>query len=74
VELKKTVVRADADGRVEQFTLRVGDILNLFMPNTQLALAGPFDPEDAQSYSLSRPCTCAGGAVASTAVKVSRIR
>ena len=31
VELKKTVVRAGVDGRVEQFTLRVGDIVNPFM-------------------------------------------
>lgn len=31
VELDKTVVRAGVDGRVEQFTLRVGDIVNPFM-------------------------------------------
>ena len=31
VELEKTVVRAGVDGRVEQFTLRVGDIVNPFM-------------------------------------------
>jgi multidrug resistance efflux pump len=31
VELTKTVVRAGVDGRVEQFTLRVGDIVNPFM-------------------------------------------
>jgi multidrug resistance efflux pump len=31
VELAKTVVRAGVDGRVEQFTLRVGDIVNPFM-------------------------------------------
>jgi multidrug resistance efflux pump len=31
VELRKTVVRAGVDGRVEQFTLRVGDIVNPFM-------------------------------------------
>jgi multidrug resistance efflux pump len=31
VELKKTTVRAGIDGRVEQFTLRVGDIVNPFM-------------------------------------------
>jgi multidrug resistance efflux pump len=30
-ELKKTTVRAGVDGRVEQFTLRVGDIVNPFM-------------------------------------------
>jgi multidrug resistance efflux pump len=31
VELAKTVVRAGVSGRVEQFTLRVGDIVNPFM-------------------------------------------
>ncbi len=31
VELDKTVVRAGVDGRVEQFTLRKGDIVNPFM-------------------------------------------
>ena len=31
VELAKTVIRAGVDGRVEQFTLRVGDIVNPFM-------------------------------------------
>src|SRR5215212_628276 len=31
VELTKTVVRAGVGGRVEQFTLRVGDIVNPFM-------------------------------------------
>ncbi|MFC5069907.1 HlyD family secretion protein [Flaviflagellibacter deserti] len=31
VELKKTVVRAGVNGRVEQFTLRVGDVVNPFM-------------------------------------------
>jgi multidrug resistance efflux pump len=31
VELRKTIVRAGVDGRVEQFTLRVGDIVNPFM-------------------------------------------
>jgi multidrug resistance efflux pump len=31
VELRKTVVRAGVSGRVEQFTLRVGDIVNPFM-------------------------------------------
>ena len=31
VELEKTVVRAGVNGRVEQFTLRVGDIVNPFM-------------------------------------------
>lgn len=31
VELAKTVVRAGVDGRVEQFTLRVGDVVNPLM-------------------------------------------
>ena len=31
VELDKTVIRAGVDGRVEQFTLRVGDIVNPLM-------------------------------------------
>jgi multidrug resistance efflux pump len=31
VELAKTIVRAGVSGRVEQFTLRVGDIVNPFM-------------------------------------------
>jgi multidrug resistance efflux pump len=31
VDLQKTVVRAGVDGRVEQFTLRVGDIVNPLM-------------------------------------------
>lgn len=31
VELRKTIVRAGVSGRVEQFTLRVGDIVNPFM-------------------------------------------
>ena len=31
VELDKTVIRAGVDGRVEQFLLRVGDIVNPFM-------------------------------------------
>src|SRR5688500_13740767 len=31
VDLNKTVVRAGVNGRVEQFTLRVGDIVNPFM-------------------------------------------
>ena len=31
VELQKTVVRAGVSGRVEQFTLRVGDVVNPFM-------------------------------------------
>jgi multidrug resistance efflux pump len=31
VELRKTVVSAGVDGRIEQFTLKVGDIVNPFM-------------------------------------------
>lgn len=31
VELRKTVIRAGVDGRVEQFALRVGDVVNPFM-------------------------------------------
>lgn len=31
VELQKTVIRAGVTGRVEQFTLRVGDVVNPFM-------------------------------------------
>ena len=31
VELDKTVIRAGVDGRVEQFTLRVGDLVNPMM-------------------------------------------
>ena len=31
VELDKTIIRAGVDGRVEQFTLKVGDIVNPFM-------------------------------------------
>jgi multidrug resistance efflux pump len=31
VDLEKTVIRAGVSGRVEQFTLRVGDIVNPFM-------------------------------------------
>ncbi|ANY80888.1 secretion protein HlyD [Microvirga ossetica] len=42
VELRKTVVRAGVNGRVEQFTLRVGDIVN---PN--MRPAGVLIPEGA---------------------------
>lgn len=42
VELQKTVVRAGFAGRVEQFTLRVGDIVNPFMRP-----AGAIIPEEA---------------------------
>ncbi len=31
VELDKTVIRAGVDGRVEQFTLRIGEVVNPFM-------------------------------------------
>jgi multidrug resistance efflux pump len=42
VELQKTVVRAGVTGQVEQFALRVGDIVNPFM-----RAAGVLIPEDA---------------------------
>ncbi|QCI68657.1 HlyD family secretion protein [Phreatobacter stygius] len=42
VELDKTVIRAGVTGRVEQFTLRVGDIVNPFMRP-----AGILIPEEA---------------------------
>ncbi|WP_306222697.1 HlyD family secretion protein [Bosea beijingensis] len=42
VELQKTVVRAGFNGRVEQFTLRVGDVVNPFMRP-----AGILIPEEA---------------------------
>jgi len=42
VELQKTVVRAGFNGRVEQFTLRVGDVVNPFMRP-----AGIIIPEEA---------------------------
>jgi len=42
VELQKTVVRAGFNGRVEQFSLRVGDVVNPFMRP-----AGVIIPEDA---------------------------
>jgi multidrug resistance efflux pump len=47
VELRKTVVRAGVDGRVEQFTLRVGDIVNPFMRP-----AGVLIPEGAGRRSI----------------------
>jgi multidrug resistance efflux pump len=47
VELAKTVVRAGVDGRVEQFSLRVGD-----MVNPMIRAAGIFIPEDAGRRSL----------------------
>jgi len=56
VELSKTVVRAGVTGRVEQFTLRVGDVANPLMrpagvliPDTAgRALAAGFDQIEAQ--------------------------
>lgn len=42
VELQKTLVRAGFNGRVEQFTLRVGDVVNPFMRP-----AGVIIPEEA---------------------------
>jgi multidrug resistance efflux pump len=42
VDLQKTVVRAGIDGRVEQFTLRVGDIVNPL-----IRAAGVLIPDDA---------------------------
>jgi multidrug resistance efflux pump len=47
VDLKKTVVRAGVNGRVEQFTLRVGDIVNPIMRP-----AGVLIPEGAGQRSL----------------------
>jgi multidrug resistance efflux pump len=47
VELAKTVIRAGVDGRVEQFALRVGD-----MVNPMIRAAGIFIPEDAGRRSL----------------------
>ena len=47
VDLAKTVVRAGVSGRVEQFTLRVGDIVNPFMRP-----AGVLIPEGAGRQSL----------------------
>ena len=47
VELQKTVVRAGVSGRVEQFTLRVGDVVNPFMRP-----AGILIPEGAGRNSL----------------------
>lgn len=46
-ELAKSVVRAGVDGRVEQFTLRVGDIVNPFMRP-----AGVLIPEGAGRQAL----------------------
>ena len=47
VELRKTIVRAGVNGRVEQFTLRVGDIVNPFMRP-----AGVLIPEGAGRRSI----------------------
>jgi multidrug resistance efflux pump len=47
VELDKTVVRAGVDGRVEQFTLRKGDVVN-----PMLRPAGMLIPSEAGRYGL----------------------
>jgi multidrug resistance efflux pump len=47
VDLSKTVIRAGVNGRVEQFALRVGDIVNPFMRP-----AGVLIPEDAGQQTL----------------------
>ncbi len=47
VDLDKTVIRAGVDGRVEQFALRVGDIVNPLMRP-----AGILIPSDAGQHSL----------------------
>ena len=60
VELSKTVVRAGVNGRVEQFTLRVGDVVNPLMrpagvlipDNAGRALAAGFDQIEAQVMSV----------------------
>jgi multidrug resistance efflux pump len=56
VELSKTVIRAGVSGRVEQFTLRMGDVVNPLMrpagvlipDNAGRALAAGFDQIEAQ--------------------------
>ncbi len=48
VEFKKTVIRAGVSGRVEQFTLRAGDIVNPFMRP-----AGVLIPEGAGQNTIS---------------------
>ena len=60
VELSKTVIRAGVTGRVEQFTLRVGDIANPLMrpagvlipDNAGRALAAGFNQIEAQIMSV----------------------
>jgi multidrug resistance efflux pump len=60
VELSKTVIRAGVTGRVEQFTLRVGDIANPLMrpagvlipDNAGRALAAGFNQIEAQVMSV----------------------
>ena len=47
VELKKTVIRAGVSGRIEQFALRVGDVVNPLMRP-----AGVLIPEDAGHQAL----------------------
>ena len=47
MDLRKTVVRAGVDGHVEQFTLRVGDVVNPLRRNEDrvgYALAVAEDP------------------------------
>jgi multidrug resistance efflux pump len=48
VDLDKTIVRAGVDGRVEQFTLRPGDVVNPVMRS-----AGILIPEDAGQRTLA---------------------
>ena len=52
VELDKTVIRAGVSGRVEQFLLRVGDIVNPMMRP-----AGILIPEDAGQRDLCTPAS-----------------
>src|SRR5262249_59647143 len=47
VEVEKTVIRAGVSGRVEQFALRVGDVVNPLMPT-----AGILIPEGAGQQAL----------------------
>lgn len=68
VEKDKTIVRAGVDGRVEQFTLRVGDVVNTFMrpagvliPTTQReALVAGFGQIEAQviKVGMAAEATC----------------
>src|SRR5246127_3009388 len=69
VELDKTVIRAGVSGRVEQFTLRVGDIVNPLMRTAgvlipdgagQRGLQAGFDPIEAQimKIGMAAEVTC----------------